>query len=226
MSGLLYAVGVGPGDPELITLKAARILTGSDLIAAPGKESGLGYAFQIAEKAVPEIRTKEILPLNFPMTKDSAVLSKAHDEAAEKIETFLQAGKTVSLITLGDPALYTTCSYVTDKVRKNGYHVEYVSGVPSFCAAAARIATALASGDGSILISNPDKFKDQSDLTSGDTLVILKAGKKLRMLKSQLADSGRDVYLIENCGMPNEKIYRGLSNIPDESGYLSLLIAI
>lgn len=221
MTGLLYAVGVGPGDPELITLKAARILTGSDVIAAPKKRSGPGLAYRIAVKAVPEIRTKEILPLDFPMTKDSTALSKAHEEAAEKIESFLQAGKTVSLITIGDPALYSTCSYVTDRVRIKGYHVEYVCGVPSFCAAAARITTALAVGDESILISNPERI----DLTCGDTMVVLKAGSKLRMLKSQLTDSGRDVYLIENCGMPEEKIYHGLANIPDESGYLSLLIA-
>ena len=108
MSGILYAVGVGPGDPELLTLKAARILTGADIIAAPKKRNELGVAFQIAEKAVPEIRTKKILPLDFPMTKDQELLSQAHDEAAEKIETFLLAGKTVALITLGDPALYST----------------------------------------------------------------------------------------------------------------------
>jgi precorrin-2/cobalt-factor-2 C20-methyltransferase len=222
MSGILYAVGVGPGDPELLTLKAARILTGADIIAAPKKGNELGVAFQIAEKAVPEIRTKEILPLDFPMTKDQELLSKAHDEAAGKIETFLRAGKTVALITLGDPTLYSTCSYVTDRVRQKGYPVEYISGVPSFCAAAAKIATALALGEESILVSDPEKV----DLFCGDTLVILKAGKKLRMLKSKLADSGRDVYLVENCGMPGEKIYHGLDNIPDEAGYLSLIIVV
>ena len=76
MSGILYAVGVGPGDPELLTLKAARILTGADIIAAPKKRNELGVAFQIAEKAVPEIRTKKILPLDFPMTKDQELLSQ------------------------------------------------------------------------------------------------------------------------------------------------------
>lgn len=230
MSGTLYAVGVGPGDPELITLKAVRILSESDVIVAPKKGNRLGLAFQIAEKAVPEIRSKEILPLAFPMTKYRTLLSKAHEEAAEKIELFLQAGKTVSLITLGDPTLYSTCSYVMDRVCKKGYPVEYVCGVPSFCAAAAKITSALASGDETILVTNPEKI----DLTCSDTQVILKAGKKLRVLKNELmknelirnglADSGRDVYLIENCGMPDEKIYHGLPNIPDEAGYLSLLI--
>lgn len=220
MSGILYAVGVGPGDPELITLKAVKILTASDVIAAPLKGSKTGLAFQIAEKAVPEIGTKEILPLDFPMTKDRNVLTKAHEAAAERIEMLIREGKTVSLITLGDPTLYSTCSYVMDRVSGKGYPVEYVCGVPSFCAAAGKVTAALAAGDQSIRISVPDK----ADFKQSDTTVILKAGKKLRMLKKELSDSERDVYLIENCGMPDERIYHGLSSIPDEAGYLSLMI--
>ena len=221
MSGMLYAVGVGPGDPELITLQAVRVLKESDVIAAPAKDGRTGLAFQIARTAVPKIQTKEILSLYFPMTKDRSLLSKAHDEAAEKIEAFLEEGKTVSLITLGDSTLYSTCSYVMEKIKNRGYLTEYVCGVPSFCAAASKAATVLAAGEESILVSVPEK----ADYERADTLVILKAGNKLRMLKKELTDSGREVYLIENCGMPDVKFYQGLESIPDQAGYLSVLIA-
>ena len=95
MTGTIYGIGVGPGDPELMTLKACRLIREADVAAIPGKDRESCTAYQIAVKAVPELREKEILPVVFPMTKDEAVLLKSHESGARAIADCLDAGKNV-----------------------------------------------------------------------------------------------------------------------------------
>jgi len=216
MKGTLYAVGVGPGDPELLTLKAVKTLQFVDIIACPSKEGAPGHAFHIAEQAVPEIIRKELLLLHFPMS--SVGISDAHQLAAEAIQNKLNAGMNVAFLTLSDPGFYSTFSYILGIVAQNGYEVKTVSGVPSFCAASARLNLSLAHGEESVLISSGE-FHNFSG-----TQVILKAGKHLKTLKQTLSSTGKTAYLIENCGMENERIYVGADSFPDETGYLSILI--
>lgn len=99
MSGILYGVGVGPGDPELLTIKALRILKESDIIALPAQEKEHCHAYQIVKQNYPEIEEKELLPLSFPMTKDAALLQKHHEENAEKVLQELRQGKQVAFLT-------------------------------------------------------------------------------------------------------------------------------
>ncbi len=220
MHGLLYVIGVGPGDPGLLTIKAADILRQVNVIAGAKKGDGEGLAFQIAEKAVPDIASKEKLLLKIPMTKDSVALHEAHEKAAHLIESYIKRDKTVALLTLGDPVLYSTSSYIWDRIKDKGYKIEIISGVPALCAAAARITTALATGNETISISTPEN----TDFAHQETSIILKAGDKLGELKQKVKEAGKEAWLIENCGMPDEKVYAGIENIPDKAGYMSLLI--
>ena len=216
MSGKLYVIGVGPGDPELITIKAVKTLHKADIIACPKSREGAGIAYNIAKEAVPEIEKKDILPLSFPMTRDETVLSEVHNEAAALIADQLEKDKTVALLTLGDPAFYSSAFYVVDILKNKGYDIEIISGVPSFSGAAAGLMQSLALGDEQVLITTPQKV----DFSFPGTIVVMKAGMHLADLKEKM--TGRDVYLVENSGMEDEKIYHG--DLPDKAGYLSLLI--
>ena len=143
MQGMIYGIGVGPGDPELMTLKAARLLREVDVIAIPGKKKETCTAYQIALGAVPEIEEKEIIPVVFPMTKDEAVLKESHEAAVKSLTALMDQGKTVAFLTLGDVTVYSTYGYVHQKLLNLGYESVLVNGVPSFCAAAAKLGISL-----------------------------------------------------------------------------------
>lgn len=216
MNGTLYVIGVGPGDPELITIKAVNILHKADIIAFPKSRGEAGIAYNIAREAVPEIEKKDALPLSFPMTKEKTVLLKAHNESAALIAEQLEKGKDVALLTLGDPAFYSSAFYVVDILKKREYNIVVISGVPSFSSAAASLMQSLVLGDEKVLITTPQEM----DFSFKGAIVVMKVGRHLAEFKEKFA--GRDVYLIENCGMENERIYHG--ELPDEAGYFSLLI--
>ena len=219
MNGTLFVVGVGPGDPELLTLKAARVIREADVIACPAKESGPGAAYDIAVQAIPEIVQKEVLPLAFPMIRTD--LSDHHQAIAEQLQEILRTGKNVAFLTLGDPGFYSTPYYIIDLLLKEGYAVEVVSGVASFSAASARLQIPLAMGEESVLIECCDTcdFQDFSG-----TQVVLKAGSHIDTLKEKIRSAGKTAYLIENCGMANEKVYSGIESFPAKAGYFSMIV--
>ncbi len=216
--GKLCAVGVGPGDPELLTLRAVRILRAADTIAGPAKDGQPGLAMEIARTAVPDTGCREWLPLRFPM-RDGAQ-DRAHEEAAELLSRRLEQGKNVVFVTLGDPGLYSTFSYIAESVRKRGFETETVPGVPSFCAAAGALGLPLALGREPVLVMP----SGEADLSFPGTIVVMKAGERLVQLKEKLAGSGREAWLVENCGMPGERVCRGIGSMPDKTGYFSLVI--
>ena len=148
MAGKLYGVGVGPGDPELMTLKAVRLIKECDFVAVPKSGEGEGVAKQIARRAVGEeiFDQKQLVEVAMPMTRDPQLLEESHRQAAEQIEALLDGNKTVVFLTLGDPAIYSTYIYVHKRVQQHGYAVEMVPGVPSFCAVAAKLNISLAEG--------------------------------------------------------------------------------
>ena len=144
MAGKLYGVGVGPGDPELLTLKALRLVKEAEVIALPGEIPEDTVAFKIVEGAYPELGKKELLAVPFPMSKDPKVLKSYHDAGAEKVKAVLDQGKDVVFLTLGDPTVYSTYIYIQRIVKKCGYDAEIINGVPSFCAVAAKLGDSLA----------------------------------------------------------------------------------
>ncbi len=224
MKGIAYGVGVGPGDPELMTLKAVRLIRENEVIAVPGREPRESTAYQIAVQAVPELAQKELVPIYMPMVKDRKLIDAEHRKGAEKLKTWLDKGKNVVFLTLGDPTVYCTFSYIQHYLEADGYPVELVSGITSFCAAAARLGLPLAEWDEPLhIVPAVHKTGDKLDLDGN--YVLMKAASHMKEVKALLKDSGREVGAVVNCGMENEAVYRSAEEIPDDAGYFSLIIA-
>ncbi len=224
MQGIAYGVGVGPGDPELMTLKACRLIRENDVIAVPGKEPKQTVAYKIAAAAVPEIAEKELVPVYMPMTTDEDSLRQGHRAAASAIEEYLARGKNVVFLTLGDASIYCTFTYLMPYLEEDGYRTELISGIPSFCAAAARLDQPLVEWNEPLHVI-PAMHKLAEEKLPEGTCVLMKSGSHMQEVKELLRRSGKVVQMVENCGMPGEKIYRSLEEIPDEAGYFSLIIA-
>lgn len=223
-TGKLYGVGVGPGDPELLTVKALRVIKQCDVIAVPGREPKETVAYKIAEKAFPEIVGKQLLGIHMPMTKDPELLKKSHEAGIEKLRKELNLGKTIAFLTLGDPTVYSTYMYLHKEIQKEGYEGEIVSGIPSFCAAAATLQMSLAEKAEQIHII-PASYQIKEALELPGTKVFMKVGKKIGQVKEHLKTCKDDIYMIENCGMENERIFYGADEIPEDAGYYTLMIA-
>ena len=118
--GILYGVGVGPGDPELMTVKAVRTVERCPVIALPQSGRGECTAYEIAKEAVPALEKKEKLLLSMPMTRDQGKLLESWREAADQIAKKLDLGQDVAFLTLGDPAVYSTYLYLHQLVEKMG----------------------------------------------------------------------------------------------------------
>ena len=224
MRGIAYGVGVGPGDPELMTYKAAKLIRENDVIAVPGKDPKEAVAYKIAAGVVPEIADKELVPIYMPMIKDRELIDQEHRKAAQLVEGYLDQGKNLVYITLGDPTVYCTFSYIQHYLEADGYEVRLVPGITSFCAAAARLNIPLTEWDEQLHVV-PAVHKLDKVLDEPGTYVLMKSASQMKAVKEQLRKSGRRVRMVENCSMDNEKVYRSLDEIPDDAGYFSLVIA-
>lgn len=224
MRGRVYGVGVGPGDPELMTLKAVRLIRENEVIAFPGKTAGESAAFKIALAAVPEIVDKILVPVNMPMIRDRKKLAEEHRRGAGLLEEYLDQGKNLVYLTLGDPTIYCSFSYLQHILEKDGYEVRLVSGITSFCAAAARLNTSLTEWNEQLHVM-PASHKTDEPLNQHGTYVLMKSASHMKETKELLIASGRQVGCVENCGMKNEKVYHSAREIPDDAGYFSLIIA-
>ena len=245
MAGKFYGVGVGPGDPELLTLKAIRCIKESDIIALAvsqpdsleilyqnNKEEHQQHcnnmlksciAYQIVYAACPEIEEKSKLFLPMPMMKEKNALKQVHDLCAEKTMEFLREGKQVAFITLGDPTVYSTCFYVEKRISRAGFETEFIPGITSFCAAAAKLGICLAENKEEIHII-PASYQVEDGLKLPGTKILMKTGSKMPFVKKAIEEQGLDVQMVENCGMETERVYHGVEEIPDQAGYYSLMI--
>lgn len=226
MKGKLYGVGVGPGDPELLTLKALRLIRENPVIAVPGEDIRASVAYQIVKGAYEALDEKTLLSVAMPMTKDPAVLEANHEKAAGDVEAYLRQGKNVVFLTLGDPTVYSTYLYVHKRILARGYEAEIVSGITSFCAVAARLNMGLVERDEPLHVIPATYQADGMDqvLKLPGTKVLMKTGRKMAQVRESIQKSGQQAVMIENCGMPGERIFEGAENIPEKSGYYSLII--
>ena len=224
MKGIAYGVGVGPGDPEYMTLKAIRLIRENDVIALPGKEPKETVAYKIAAAVVPELADKELVPVYMPMVKDRELIDQEHRRQAKLMESYLDQGQNVVYITLGDSTIYCTFSYLQHYLEADGYTVKLVSGIPSFCAAAAALNTPLTEWDEALHIL-PGIHDLENDMALKGNYVIMKSASKMDRVKDMIRRSGRTAVMAENCSMANEKLYRSVDEIPDDAGYFSLIIA-
>ena len=224
MKGTVYGVGVGPGDPELMTLKAVRLIRENSVIAVPGKRAEDSVAYQIAAAVVPEIAEKELVSVYMPMVKDRALIREEHKKRAGLIEEYLDRGQNVVYLTLGDVCIYSTFSYLQHILEEDGYAVKLVSGIPSFCAAASRLNVSLTEWDEQLHVI-PAVHKVGDRLDQPGTCVLMKSASGMKDVKDLLRHSSKQVMMVENCGMETEKIYTDVEEIPDDAGYFSLIIA-
>lgn len=223
MAGKLYGIGIGPGDPELLTLKAVRIIEECDVIAVPGKKKEETLAYRIVRQAIPKVAEKECLEVDMPMTKDAEKLAQSHKAAFEEITQVLDSGRSIAFLTLGDPCIYSTYIYMHQRIAQAGYETEIVNGIPSFCAVSARLNQGLVERD-QMLHVIPASYEIEEGMKLSGTRVLMKAGKKMGQVKAQIKKMNAKVAVIENCGMENEKIYHSVEEIPEEAGYYSLMI--
>ena len=140
--GKLYGVSVGPGDSELLTLKAVKVINGCSVIATPITPQGNTMALDIVKGAV-DLSNKKIIYAQFAMTKSAKANDKSHNESANEIIEQLNNGNDVAMLSIGDISVYSTFSYIMNIICESGFECEIVPGVPSFCAAAAKLKQSL-----------------------------------------------------------------------------------
>jgi len=224
LNGKLFGVGVGPGDPELLTLKALKIIKDTKVIAVPDSGGETCAALEIAAGAL-DLSEKEILKLHMPMTKDSRALDNCHDEAARAVTERLYMGHDVAFLTLGDPTVYSTYMYIHRRVTEEGYETTIAAGVPSFCAAAARLNVSLCEGSQPLHVI-PAAYQDESWPLLKGTKVLMKPGREFADVQRQLKQYGLldKAVMIERCGMEGERVCRSLKDIDEIESYFSIII--
>lgn len=224
-NGIFYGVGVGPGDPELLTVKALRTLERCPVIAVPRTKSGETLALDIVRRAVP-LEGKTILYLDFTMSRDPAVLRSSRLRAAEAAAAHLSAGRDVAMLNLGDVSIYATFGYLMDILTARGYESVMIPGVPSFCAVAARLGTSLTtvSSPLHILPGAGESLAEQLDLPG--TRVLMKSGKQLPQAAELLRQKGllEKAAMVRDCGLPTEQVCRDLTHLPEDTGYFATVI--
>ena len=230
MSGTLYAVGVGPGAPDLITLRAARMLGEVPVILAAA--SPRNDASAALETARPHLRADaRILRLDFPMTREQAELRAAWRRAAETTLGVLAAGEDAAFLTIGDPLIYSTFGYLLRTVRQLApeTRVKIIPGITSFQAAAARTETILCEGEESLRILPGIRRGEYlaSELAGADMAVILKAYRNFPAIARALAATGRagDALLASHVERPEEAVRRGVGEEDARPPYMSLILS-
>lgn len=204
--GILYGVSVGPGDPELLTLKAVRTIREADVVAAPTTGRGGGVAYDIARE---HAQGKQLLWCPMPMTRDERVLARAHAEAADAICVHLAQGENVAYLCLGDVALYSSFYYVAKLVGERGYDVRAIPGVSSPSAASATLGRPLCMGDERLLVAplEAEAVDELLDIPANKVLLKPKAG--YATLRDRLVERAcvEDVWAVSHCGMADERVY-------------------
>jgi len=235
--GTFYGIGVGPGDPELITVKALKIIKSCPVIAAPRTGNGDMVALDIVWRTgvlagtaeIAEESDQKILAMDFTMDKDPAKRKENYRKNAEAAARYLDNGQDVAMVTLGDVSLYSTVHYIADELKSRGYEIIMVPGVPSFSAAAASLAIPLAEMDAPVHIIPSVRNNSDDYLDLPGTKVLMKAGRHLHRTLDELDKRGLlDVTsLAVNCGMDDEILIKKLGDdepLPDKTGYFTTVI--
>ncbi len=224
--GKLIGIGVGPGDTELLTLKAAKTLKSVPVIFSPKsskeKESiALSIVKPVLEERKDYKRLMLVEPI-FPMIEDKKELEKIWDSASELIAQYLDTGRDVAFITLGDPSVFSTYSYVQKRLIDR-YEIETIPGITSFTACAAARNKALVEQNDilSVVPKIDDRIEDV--LEYSDSIVLMKASRNTSDLEASIEEKNRpkEIYSVQNCTRENEKIIEGFSN---EKPYLTTTI--
>ncbi len=221
--GKLYGVSVGPGDPELITLKAYKTMLACPVIASPRTGGEKEMALDIVSGVI-DLQEKQVIHLDFLMSADPKLLAQSHKEQAEKLRDILDSGLDVAMLNLGDASLYGTFSYINEIVRSWDYETETIPGVTSFCAVAAALNTSLTEMKQPLHII-PASHADLDDMLSlPGSKVLMKSGAKLGEVKRRIRERGLTASLVANCGRKDERVFTDIGDASDREGYFVTIL--
>jgi precorrin-2/cobalt-factor-2 C20-methyltransferase len=220
----LTGVGVGPGDPELLTLKAARVLAAADRVFVPvldPADAGRAEA-TVAGHAVPERIERLVFAL------DRSERDRYWVAAGDRVAGWLrETGGTAAFATIGDPNVYSTFGYLAQRVRTllPGVAIDTVPGITAMQALAATSGTVLVEGrEPLVLLPLPDGVDSLAGmLATGATVVVYKGGRHLNEIGTAVAAAGRSALLGSHLGLPGERIAR-LSDVDGPVPYLSTVL--
>lgn len=225
-SGVLYGLGIGPGDPELITLKAARLLSEVDVVAYPQVPGRASLARSIAAAHLPN--DVEELAFDVPMAVDRAPGQSAYDAAAGRIAEHLEAGRSVAVLCEGDPLFYGSFMYLNARLSGR-FGVEIVPGVTSVGAASARLGKGLIARDErlSVISATSPEADILAALNGSASVAILKVGRHLAKVKTAVSAAGlMDVAAyVERASMAEERVMP-LAQAPEKAPYFSMILVI
>ncbi|MBE9537178.1 MAG: precorrin-2 C(20)-methyltransferase [Proteobacteria bacterium] len=227
-----YGIGVGPGDPELLTIKGLNALKAADIIIAPkARMKGESVARDIVEKVLDV--EKEFIELEFPMTKDKDELAKRYRNAALLIKEKIEEGKVLAYLTIGDPLLYSTYIYLLNALKEAMPElvIKTIPGIAAYSATASRLNYSLAEKDERVCICPVPKtmVELREVIEQNDTVVIMKVAKKLPEVLELLEEMGllKETVLGSRTGLEGEKLVSGAEgpfDVTEKEGYLSTLI--
>lgn len=216
---ILYGIGVGPGDKELLTVKAVRAIENSDVVVAPSAmEGGDSIALETAMEYIKA--GTEVVIKHFPMGKKDRV-EKAK-EAYGFIEEKLKEGKNVSFLTIGDPYVYSTYIHLLKHIEERGFHVETVPGITSFCAAASIVDRTLVVGNEPMLVLPATRVNDIKD---EKYVVIMKVYKHEENVVNILEEKGFDYVYVSRAGREGQLVLDNKEDIIKARDYMSLILA-
>ncbi|MEK3990309.1 MULTISPECIES: precorrin-2 C(20)-methyltransferase [Robertmurraya] len=228
--GTLYGLGVGPGDPELITVKAFRRLQESPVIAYPKKLKGSkSYAHRIVEVYINPAE-KEMLGLVFPMTKDEDTLRTEWTKSVEAIYSYLVQGKDVAFVTEGDPMLFSTFIHLMN-LMKSMYPdvpIETVAGISSFNGSVNRLGIALADGDDQVAMipATEDMEEMRRVIEDHDAIVFIKVAKVIDAMLDLLEEMNllEKAHVVTKVTSDEEVIWKINELRGAELNYLSCMV--
>ena len=224
MSGTLYGIGLGPGDPELVTLKAMRLMRAAAVVAYPVPDGGTSLARQIAAPYLSETQTELEIPV--PMRTERGPAQEAYDEAAKAIALHLDGGQDVALLCEGDPFFYGSFMYLHARLAGR-FPVEIVPGVSSPAACTAAAARPLCARNEALTIL-PAPLPDtelRARLARTDAAIVIKLGRhlpRLRRLLDELGLSRRTLY-VRHASLPQQEVL-ALADAPEVAPYFSMLL--
>lgn len=224
MAGILYGIGTGPGDPELVTRKAWRIVSEAAVVAYPAPEGGVSFARQIMADAVPEGCVE--IAMVVPMVSGRAPAQSIYDEGAAAIATHLEAGRDVAVLCEGDPLFYGSFMYILARLRDQ-FDVRIIPGVTSMTACAAAHNHALVARN-DILTVLPGTLDDETlaaRLGEADAAVIMKIGRNLSRLRALLQRLGLmdQALYTSHASLPHQRMMP-LAEAPEDAPYFSMII--
>lgn len=223
MSGTLFGIGVGPGDPELISLKAARLIETSPVVAFLSADGKPGLARSIAANHINASQLE--LTINMPMRVSREEGQAAYDEAASRIAAHLNAGSNVAFLCEGDPLFYGSFMYLLARLGA-AHTIEIVPGIASPMAAASFAKSPLCARDDAFAVIPATLNDDRIEalLAACDTAVIMKLGRHLPRIRALLDRLELTATYVERASMAEQK-QMPLRDLPESSApYFSLLL--